>query len=212
MKCMTEAELRRALRSHLECRLTTGTGRIIEELGIERGTARIDIALITDRLLGFEIKSDRDTFDRLSNQVHAYNRVFDEITLVTGSALLEDALRLLPSWWGMMTAEYDPAGSIRLSLVRVAQRNPLQEALSVAMLLWKAEATEVLAVQAAQRIPSRWTSAKVHAMLADVIPLDPLRRLVATRLTARETWRMPVPSEPSDDSSHPAATSIGYPV
>ncbi len=100
MNCMTESQLRSALRSYLEGTSPTGAGRIVEELGIERGAARIDLALITDRLVGFEIKSDQDTFDRLSNQIHAYNRVFDEITLVTGPALLDDALRLLPPWWG----------------------------------------------------------------------------------------------------------------
>jgi hypothetical protein len=208
---MTEPQLRGALRSRLEAALTLGAGRIIEELGVEQGSARIDVALITDRLLGFEIKSDRDTFHRLSNQIHAYNRVFGEITLVTGSALLEDALRLLPSWWGMMAADCDSAGSISLSLVREAQKNPLQEALSVAMLLWKTEAIEVLALHTARRVPSRWASAKIHAMLADVVPLELLQRLVATKLTAREPWRMRAPSEPNDDSSHPAAMSIGYP-
>lgn len=212
MKCMTESLLRSALRSYLEGTLPTGAGRIVEELGIERGAARIDLALITDRLVGFEIKSDQDTFDRLSNQIHAYNRVFDEITLVTGPALLDDALRLLPPWWGMMAAECDSAGSIRLYVVREAQKNHLQEAISVAMLLWKAEAVEVLALHAARHIPARWASAKIHAMLAEVVPLNSLQRLVATKLTARETWRMPVRSEPSDDSSHPAAMSIDYPA
>jgi hypothetical protein len=211
MKCMTESQLRSALRSYLEGNSPTGASRIVEELGIERGAARIDLALITDRLVGFEIKSDQDTFDRLSNQIHAYNRVFDEITLVTGPALLDDALRLLPPWWGMMTAESDSAGPIRLHVVREAQRNPLQEAISVAMLLWKAEAIEVLALHA-HHIPSRWASAKIHAMLAEVVPLNSLQRLVATKLTARETWRMPVRSEPSDDSSHPAAMSIDCPM
>jgi len=207
MKYMTESQLRDALRSHLAGLLAVGGGRIVEELGIERGTARIDVALITDRLLGFEIKSDLDTFDRLSNQIHAYNRVFDEITLVTGPALLEDALRLLPSWWGVMVPECDAEGAIALSVVRAAEKNPIQQALSVAMLLWKPEAIEALAAQTGRDIPGRWASAKVHAMLAEILSVESLQRLVATKLMDRVVWRSRVQSEPDDGSSHLVATS-----
>ncbi|HVZ15950.1 MAG TPA: sce7726 family protein [Terriglobales bacterium] len=209
VNCMTETQLRDALRAHLAASLrAAGTGRIVEELGIERGAARIDVVLITDRLLGFEIKSDLDTFDRLSNQVHAYNRVFDEITLVTGPALLEEAVRLLPSWWGVMVAESRPEGGTELSVVRAAEKNPIQEALSIAMLLWKPEAVDALADHVGRYVPARWASARVHAALAEVVPLESLRRLVATKLTARAAWRSPAQSTPDGDSSHLVATSI----
>ncbi len=184
---MTETKLRDALRAHLAQGLLSGSGRIVEELGVERGAARIDVAVITDRLLGYEIKSDRDTFGRLSNQIHAYNRVFDEITLVTGPTLLDDALRLLPSWWGVMTVESDPAGA-ELRIVRPPRENPAQDALSIAMLLWKAEAIDMLAVHGGHDVSSRWASTRVHALLAEVVPLESLRRLVAKTLTARGTW------------------------
>jgi hypothetical protein len=188
MDRVTEAQLRNALRVHLAKGVESGSGRIVEELGVERGTARIDVAVITDRLLGYEIKSDRDTFNRLSNQIHAYNRVFDEITLVTGPALLDDALRLLPSWWGVMTVESRVEGADELSIVRPARENPVQDPISVAMLLWKAEAIDMLAVHAGRDIPLRWASPRVHALLAEVVPLESLRRLVAKTLTGRGGW------------------------
>ncbi|HVZ17822.1 MAG TPA: sce7726 family protein [Terriglobales bacterium] len=209
VNCITEIQLRDALRAYLATSLSGAvTGRIVEELGVECGTARIDVALITDRLLGFEIKSDLDTFDRLSNQVHAYNRVFDEITLVTGPALLDEAVRLLPSWWGVMVAECRPEGRTELSVVRAAEKNPIQEALSIAMLLWKPEALDALADHIGRHVPARWASAKVHAALAEVVPLQSLQRLVATKLTARAAWRSPEQSIPDGDSSRPVATSI----
>jgi hypothetical protein len=186
MNRMTESQLRAALRTHLARGLLSGSGRIVEELGVERGAARIDVAVITDRLLGYEIKSDRDTFDRLSNQIHAYNRVFDEITLVTGSSLLDDALRLLPSWWGVMAVENHSAGVAELRIVRPARENPAQDALSVAMMLWKTEAIDMLAIHVGRDIPSRWARSRVHALLAEAVPLESLRRLVAKTLTARE--------------------------
>jgi hypothetical protein len=204
---MTEQQLRDALRAHLASSLTP-EGRIVEELGVERGGARIDVALITDRLLGFEIKSDLDTFDRLTNQIHAYNRVFDEVTLVTGPAFADDAARLLPSWWGLMVAECTAGGLVRLRELRVAQRNPIQQALSIAMLLWKAEASEALARHLGRTVPTKWASSKLHAALAERVPLESLRRLVARTLTSREAWRSPGSSGLDDGSSHPFATSI----
>lgn len=207
MSTLTERQLRDALRSHL---VKVRAGRIVEELGIEQGAARIDLALITDRLLGFEIKSDLDTFDRLSNQIHAYNRVFDEITLVTGMALRDEALRLLPSWWGVMGAKHDASGAVRLATIREAQKNPMQDALSVAMLLWKAEATELLSLHYRQPIPSRWASTKLHALLVQTLPIDSLQRHVATKITARSAWRTPAPSKPNDGLSHPSAMSTDY--
>jgi hypothetical protein len=208
MSTLTELQLRDSLRSHLA---RSGTGRIVEELGIEQGAARIDVALVTDRLLGFEIKSDRDKFDRLANQIHAYNRVFDEITLVTGMTLREEALRLLPSWWGVMAAEYDADGVVQLAVMREAQKNPLQDSLSLAMLLWKAEAIELLSIHYGRTIPSRWANAKLHALLAQVMPVESLQRHVATKITSRAAWRTPVLSEPSGGLSHLAAMSTDCP-
>lgn len=39
--------------------------RIIEELGVHHGTARIDIAVVNGIMHGYEIKSDQDTLQRL---------------------------------------------------------------------------------------------------------------------------------------------------
>jgi hypothetical protein len=54
--------IREALKRHLN-HLHAGDAklRIIEELGVEHGAARIDIAVINGVLHGYEIKSDRDT-------------------------------------------------------------------------------------------------------------------------------------------------------
>lgn len=209
MARVTESQLREALRSYLATRAAKSVARIVEELGVERGAARIDFAVITDRLLGFEIKSDLDSFDRLSNQIHAYNRVFDEITLVSGPALAEDALRILPSWWGVMVAEWKVDG-IALNIVRTARKNPIQEPLSVAMLLWKTEAMDALAAQTGRNVPSRWVSAKVHAMLAEVLSLDSLRRLVVSKLNERAIWRSRAQLEQDDDLLHHVAMSKDF--
>lgn len=57
-------------------------GKIFQEKVI--GSAVCDVLLVTDRLIGFEIKSDADNYDRLPRQIKAYDRYFDENYLVIG--------------------------------------------------------------------------------------------------------------------------------
>ena len=56
---------------------------IVEELGIRQGAARVDVAVVNGSLHGYEIKSARDTLERLPKQSELYSSVFDTITLVT---------------------------------------------------------------------------------------------------------------------------------
>ena len=81
---ISEKELRSALRAHITSELRD-TDKIIEELRIENGAARIDLAVISDRICRYEIKSDFDNAIRLVNQIHSYNRVFENIWIVTGA-------------------------------------------------------------------------------------------------------------------------------
>src|SRR5258708_893703 len=100
---ITEAELRHCVHSALTARAEAQGARVFQELQIEHGAARVDLALVSDRLEAFELKSDLDTLGRLHNQIHAYNRFFDRITLVTGPVFSEVARSILPGWWGIAT-------------------------------------------------------------------------------------------------------------
>ena len=100
-----DALIRQALTDELNNRKSGKTSRIVQELGVWHGVARIDIALIDSHLHGFEIKSDRDTLDRLlNNQMEVYNAVFDRVTLVVGGHLFIEAFKLIPEWWGLEVA------------------------------------------------------------------------------------------------------------
>ena len=57
---------------------------IVEELGIQHGLSRIDLAVVNGELHGFELKRDRDTLARLPEQTETYGRVLDRVTLVIG--------------------------------------------------------------------------------------------------------------------------------
>lgn len=92
--------------------------RIVEEMGIWSGSARIDVAVINGELTGYELKSDRDTLGRLPAQVKLYGRVFDRVVLVVGRKHATAAQRVVPKWWGITIANLGPAGSILRPIAR----------------------------------------------------------------------------------------------
>ena len=75
---MRDLDARTAIRRQLHAAHSADPDtRIVEEMGIWSGSVRIDIAVINGELSGFELKSDRDTLERLPNQADLYSRVFD---------------------------------------------------------------------------------------------------------------------------------------
>jgi len=54
--------------------------RTFDELGINHGGVRADIAVVNGVFHGYEIKSDLDTLYRLPRQAEAYSEVFDQMT------------------------------------------------------------------------------------------------------------------------------------
>src|SRR5258706_11027427 len=92
----TDALIRKALLVRLSHQYPSTKYRIVPELGLWHGAARIDIAVVNGILHGFEIKSDRDTLSRLDVQMPAYNSVFDKVTLVVGRTHLVQAFQTIP--------------------------------------------------------------------------------------------------------------------
>jgi len=190
---MRDQDVRLAVRAHLHS-LHEGDSstRIVEEMGIWSGAVRIDIAVINGELSGFELKSDRDTLDRLPLQADYYSRVFDRLTLVVGTRHVEKASVMLPDWWGITVATGTDAG-VTLAEMRLADRNPNIESYLLAQLLWKEEA---LAVLEKYSLAKGWRSkpAKaIHERLARELPHDALSAEVRAGLKARQEWlRQPV--------------------
>ena len=57
---------------------------VIDELGLQHGKCRADIAVVNGHLVGYEIKSSSDSLSRLKQQVESYNAVFDRVFIVAG--------------------------------------------------------------------------------------------------------------------------------
>lgn len=182
---ISEAELRQLVLKSLAVRSVPDQDLIVEELAIERGAARVDIAVLGSVLQAFELKSDADSFARLHNQIHAYNRVFDRITIATGPAYAGAALEVMPTWWGVMRADRQDDGTLTLTAIREAADNPHQDSLSLAMFFWREEAINVLRADAAVTAPKRSTRSELHAALAGHLSLSQLRERVLETLKSR---------------------------
>ncbi len=117
---------------------------VLDELGLKHGKCRADIAVINGHLIGYEIKSDADSLYRLPEQIEAYSDVFDRATLIVGTRHAEAAYSLVPDWWGVIVSHRGPRGGISFEMVRSPGVNEEVDLFSVAQLLWKNEAADIL--------------------------------------------------------------------
>lgn len=181
---VSEVELRDALRERLVGMLGQ-QALIIEELGIENGTARIDMAVIGDGLSGYEIKSDFDNSYRLYNQIHSYNRVFEHIYIVTGPQSGEEIEPFLPSWWGIMRAKRDSEGVVTLWELRAPKHNSGVDPYSLLSFL-KREELNQLGIQ--YELPTKILKGGKFALtekLAEILSIDSIRTSVLAFLKGR---------------------------
>jgi hypothetical protein len=184
-----DAEVRPALRSLLRSEHAGEDHSVfIEELGFCGGRVRIDLAVVNGRLHGYEIKSDRDTLERLDGQLEIYNRVLDRATLVVGERHLDEAKALLPGWWGLLRIDAGPDGP-RFTTIRRGHRNPRRHARTLAELLWRDEALALLGRRdAARGVKSKPRSA-VWDRLCEYFHVEEIAAEVRRCLKAREARR-----------------------
>ena len=136
-----DPDVRALLREYLDD-IHRGTGtRILEELGLCQGDVRVDVAAVNGELAGYEIKSPSDTLARFPRQCRFYSKVVDRAWLVANEKTLAKAA--VPEWWGLM-AVFELDDRLGLRVVRPAALNPNPDPLSIAKLLWRDEALEVL--------------------------------------------------------------------
>lgn len=165
------------------------TVRIIEELGVNHGSARVDIAVVNGILHGYEIKSDLDTLKRLPSQITAYNAVFDKITVVVGINHIQSAIDLIPEWWGISLVRKNSENGLYLSKIRDAETNENIDSISLARLLWRDEALALLeSINAAKGVRAK-TRKVIYEKLAEELSQYQLKQKVRETLFFRPNWR-----------------------
>lgn len=185
---MKDVDVRRALHASVLAEhhddLST---RVIDEMGVWSGTVRIDVAVLNGEICGYEIKSDRDTLERLPYQIEIYSKVFDKLTLVVGRRHEKAAADLIPKWWGIVVAK-ERGGTVVLSHRRKARQNPRIDDEVLVQLLWKEEAVSLLADLGHAR---GWKSKRlkdIYAKLLEVSQGSDLSRHVREIVKRREGW------------------------
>jgi hypothetical protein len=168
---------------------------VLDELGVDHGACRVDIAVINGHIRGLEIKADADVLDRLPGQVAAYGAVVDRATLLASPRHIARALPLLPEWWGVMSAEQRSSGVIAFRIVRREHANRSVDPLTLARLLWRPEAAAILRALGIAEKHLRQPREDLYRMLVKALPRRVLAERVRHALKVREAWRdRPKPS------------------
>lgn len=184
---LKDIDIRKTLLRELEIRNKQYEHRIIEELAVCDGEARVDIAVANGKLCGYEIKSDADTLERLGTQQKCYDKTFDKITIVVGEKFEDKIDNYVPDYWGIyIVSEKSEGNEIRKR--RSAKINKKVEARALLELLWKEEIIELLKEAGIKGI-----SGKNRRLLRDMVIENISKKEIAdyTRETLkyRQNWR-----------------------
>ncbi|MBQ1532530.1 MAG: sce7726 family protein [Solobacterium sp.] len=137
---LKDADIREPLFLFLEQEY--GIIRIIEETRASESIA--DVIMVTPyELYGIEIKSDADSYARLSSQVKNYDECFDRNMAVVGTRHAEGVKKHIPEYWGIITVEETEDG-IDFYIVRQPLPNPYMSILKKIRILWREELNRIL--------------------------------------------------------------------
>ena len=161
---------------------------LVEEMEICAGKARIDMAIVCDRLIGIEIKGPKDDLYRLPGQVDQYSKCFDIVVLVVHEKLAADALDLIPSWWGVVTGS-ELSGSYTYTLKRRPTRNKHAELDALLALLWKDEIGCLWTTLLDGVPPPRASKKELRSQLLSRAPARRLKTAGIDLLRSRRNWR-----------------------
>lgn len=162
---------------------------VVDELGLEHGASRVDIAVINGHIRGLEIKAEADTLERLPRQVIAYGKVVDRATLIAAERHVVAAIKLLPSWWGIVAVSRATNGAVQFRRLRPERANRELDALTLVRLLWRTEVVEVLRALGYDERTLKSPRAILYPALVASVSQTRLRAIVRETLKAREGWR-----------------------
>jgi hypothetical protein len=169
---------------HIEEFTSDPSNKVISELDVCFGISRIDIAVINGKLHGFEIKSERDTLERLPSQMKVYNRVFDTITIVAAENHIKKIIKNVPEYWGIYCVAKD-RGKLALEIERTGDINHETDSFCLAQFLWKPELLELLGTKGTKS-KTRFALCKI---VADTVNEQVVKEYVREKLKSRKDWR-----------------------
>jgi hypothetical protein len=161
---------------------------IIPELGLCQGEARVDLAVVNGVIHGYEIKSERDTLNRLACQQDIYNQVLDFVTVVAGSRHICKIKKTVPKWWGISEVKYKN-NKLTITEVRSCKENSKIVPMALVQLLWRNEALSILRERNFHGGVVSKPRTIIWERLVEYLSLDELRYEVRNKMKTRQNWR-----------------------
>lgn len=185
---LTDFDIRNSLINQIKKDNHKKNYRILEELVICDGSSRIDIAVANGKLLGYEIKSDYDTLDRLDNQIKYYNKTFENITIIVGKKFEQVILEYVPTYWGVSVAYRNKFGNVTIKRIRASKVNKNLSKPHLLDLLWNHE-IKLLLKQYNITGYSREKRAGLKNMAIENLSLNDIKKYTIKQLKTRTGWR-----------------------
>lgn len=188
---MLDKDVRQAVKDKiLKAHINDPSTLVIDELGLDHGRNRVDIAVINGELHGYELKSDSDNLLRLPQQSMAYSSIMDKVTLVVGEKHAQEAINIIPDWWGIKIATMNHRGSVNIVTYRRNKKNKDIDPFELSKLIWKEEALALLAI----KINVDWrirklTRKDIYKLIVDTFSLNEIRDNTRAILKSRVNWR-----------------------
>lgn len=135
-----DRDIREPLFDYLEERF--GKTRMFEEKVM--GRSRADVLMLTEELIvGLEIKSDADTYERLKRQVKDYDKYCDLNYVVIGSSHARHVAEHIPDHWGILVIK-EEKGEILIEELRQPTENLKVKNELQLTFLWRRELFRIL--------------------------------------------------------------------
>jgi len=162
---------------------------VIEELGLAHARSRVDIAVINGCIHGYEIKSAKDTLERLGRQIDTYRQTLQKVTIVADQKHVDGVLAQAPKWCGVIEAKQGPRRGIRFSPIRIALTNPDIDPVMMAHLLWRTEVMDLLSQSGYASKELRRPRKQLYEMLCKALTANEIANYIRLFMLRRQVWR-----------------------
>jgi len=175
---MKDKEIRQILVEYI--RHEQKEARVYHEKYIGSAICDVMVAAENVGLIGYEIKSDADNFERLPHQISAYNAYFDYNYIVVGEHHKDYVKKVVPAEWGILVI-----GQSSLQLKREVGENKKVKRSNQLSLLWAVELKNLL-IANDMPLYAQKPKAYIISQLAERVPDDELRKGIVAELLSRD--------------------------
>lgn len=154
------------------------------------GEVRADIVVVNGHMSGYELKSATDDLKRLPRQIIYYSKILDYCNLVVAETHFQDAIKIVPDFWGVYIVKMNRKGVAFIRKYRSATFNQGHlDPYSIAQLLWRSEILQILDEYGFPREKTYQTRFDLWTKMANSFTLTQLRRITRLTLKKRINWR-----------------------